>query len=242
MKIAFLGTGAADWHGMDEKGEYRRNTCTCLDDCLLLDGNETVLDQIMAPGKISHVFYTHSHPDHFSLAALKALAPCRVYAHESWAGEIRGEGLDVTPLKIGEWVQAGDFSVLPLPANHSTEKPGEKPLHFLLEKEGKTLLYATDGAWLLNEAHHLIGKRVLSAAVFDATIGDDCPGDFRVFEHNSLAMVRLMIETMRKTGRLAPDAPVFLTHFARTLHPHQAALEKQAFPLRPARDGMIACL
>ncbi len=240
MKIAFLGTGAADWKGVNERGEYRRNTSTRLDDALLIDVNQTVLDQIKDPEKITDVFFTHSHEDHFSLAALQSLAPCRVYAHESWAGEIAGEGLKMIPLKIGEWVQAGEFSVLPMPANHSTQNPVERPLHYLLKKEEKTILYATDGAWLLNEEHHLIGKRVLSAAIFDATIGDDFPGDFRIFEHNSIAMVRLMVETMKKTGRLAENAPVYLTHFARTLHPGQEELAAQAAPFLPAWDGMIA--
>ena len=93
MKITFLGTGAADWKGVNERGEYRRNTSTRLDDALLIDVNQTVLDQIKDPEKITDVFFTHSHEDHFSRAALQSLAPCRVYAHESWAGEIAGEGL-----------------------------------------------------------------------------------------------------------------------------------------------------
>lgn len=239
MKIQFLGTGAADWNGSDERGEFRRLTSTLLDETLLIDGTCAILEQIADRSKISDVFLTHSHSDHFDIEALKALAPCRVYAHESWASEISGEGLTVIALKIGQPVCAAGFTVLPMPANHSTERAWEQPLHYLFEKDQKRLLYATDGAWLLNQEHHLIGSRTLDAAVFDATIGDGFDGDYRIFEHNSIDMVRLMVATLHKTGRLRPDAPVYLTHMARTLHGTQREIEeKLAPPFVACFDGL----
>ena len=241
MKLTFLGTGAADWNGPDERGEYRRLTSTLLDGCLLIDVTATVLDEITDPAAITDVFFTHSHGDHFSIDALKALAPCRVYAHESWAGEIAGEGLTVVPLKIAEPVEAAGFTMIPMPSNHSTQREYETTLHYLIEKGGKRLLYATDGAWLLNREHHVIGQKVLDAAVFDATIGDACEGDWRVFEHNSIDMIRLMLRSMLKMGRLREDAPVFLTHMARTLHGTQAEAEQSAEkPFVVCYDGMEA--
>ena len=241
MILKFLGTGAADWKGPDERGEYRRYTSTLLDSCLLIDITKTALDMIPDPAAVTDVFFTHSHGDHFDIDALRALAPCRVYAHESWAGEIEGEGLTVVPLTIGQPVEAAGFTVIPMPSNHSTARDYETTLHYLIEKDEKRLLYATDGAWLLNKEHHIIGKKTLDAAVFDATIGDGHEGDFRVFEHNSIDMVRLMIKTMHKTGRLRADAPVFLTHMARTLHADQKTLEAQTEkPFVVCYDGLEA--
>ena len=240
MKLQFLGTGAADWRGPDERGEYRRYTSTQVDESLLIDVSSAALEQITSPETIADVFFTHSHYDHFNLDALKALAPCRVYAHSSWVDDIRGEGLEVIPLEIGEAVETpSGYRVLPMPANHSTDRADEQPLIYLIEGDDKRLLYATDGAWLMNRVHHLIGDRVLDAAVFDATIGDGFRGDYRIFEHNSIDMVRLMVETMRATGRLAPDAPVYLTHMARTLHADQKTIEsKLEKPLIACYDGM----
>ncbi len=241
MKLQFLGTGAADWKQPNEDGEYRRYTSTLIDGCLLIDVTGTVLDQIADTAAITDVFFTHSHKDHFSLDAMQKLAPCRVWAHESWAGEIAGPGLDVHKLKIGEAVETAGLSITPLPSNHSTAKEYEKTLHYILEKGQKQLLYATDGAWLLNEEHRIIGDRQFDAVVFDATIGEEHGGDWRIFEHNSVAMVRLMTETMLKTGRVKQDAPVFLTHLARTLHPSQAEIEKHLEkPFVACRDGMTA--
>ncbi len=241
MFLTFLGTGAADWSGPDERGEYRRLTSTLLDDTVLIDVTRTVLPQIKDPSAITDVFFTHSHSDHYDLEALRVLAPCRVYAHESWAGEIGGDGLEVRPLRIVQPVQTSGFTFIPMPSNHSTRRPYETTLHFLIEKDGKRLLYATDGAWLLNAEHHIIGDKTLDAAVFDATIGDICPGDWRVFEHNSIDMIRLMLASLLKAGRLKPDAPVFLTHLARTLHPAQAELEARTEkPFVVCHDGLCA--
>ena len=243
MKLTFLGTGAADWNGPDERGEYRRFTSTLLDGRLLIDVTRTVLDEIPDPAAITDVFFTHSHGDHFDMDALRALAPCRMYAHESWAGEIEGEGLTVVPLRIGTPVGAAGFAMIPMPSNHSTAREYETTLHYLIEKDGKRLLYATDGAWLLNAEHHIIGKKVLDGAVFDATIGDGHEGDFRIFEHNSIDMIRLMLKTLYKTGRLREGAPVYLTHLARTLHGTQAELEARTEkPFIVCYDGMEAAI
>lgn len=242
MKLNFLGTGAADWSGPDARGEYRRLTSTLIDGCLLIDVNPEILELIPDKTAVTAVAFTHSHSDHFNIGALRALAPCTVYAHESWAGEIEGEGLTVVPLTVGEEVTAVTGHVLTaMPANHSTEKSYEQPVHYLVERDGVRLMYATDGAWLTNQAHHILGSRVLHAAVFDATIGDGFDGDYRIFEHNSIDMVRLMVATLIKQGRLAKDAPVFLTHMARTLHGSQAEVEaKLEKPLVVAYDGFSA--
>ena len=242
MKLHFLGTGAADWNGPDARGEYRRLTSTLIDESLLIDVNPEVLELIPDKTKVTAAAFTHSHSDHFNIGALCALAPCTVYAHESWAHEIEGEGLTVVPLATGKEITAVTGHVLTaLPANHSTERAYEQPVHYLVEKDGQRLLYATDGAWLLNRVHHILGSRLLHAAVFDATIGDGFDGDYRIFEHNSIDMVRLMVATLRRQGRLAEDAPVFLTHMARTLHGTQAEIEaKLEKPLVAAHDDFKA--
>lgn len=240
MKLHFLGTGAADWNGPDARGEYRCLTSTLVDDCLLIDVNPEVLESIPDKTAVTAVAFTHSHSDHFNLDALKALAPCTVYAHESWAEEIAGDGLTIVPLKVGEEMTAVTGHILtPMPANHSTERKYEQPLHYLVERDETRLLYATDGAWLLNQEHHIIGDRVLDAAVFDATIGDGFDGDWRIFEHNSIDMVRLMVVTLQKQGRLSQNAPVFLTHMARTLHGSQSQIEARLErPFVACYDGL----
>ena len=223
MHIQFLGTGAADWFMPLPSDEPRRMTSTLFDGVLLVDMMKHALERITDGDAITDILVTHSHRDHFDPEA------------------IEGDGLTVIPLRVGQPVEAAGFTVTPMPSNHSTQRANETTLHYLLEKDGKRLLYATDGAWLLNAEHHIIGDRTLDAVVFDATIGDGHEGDFRVFEHNSLDMIRIMLMTMLKTGRLKGGAPVFLTHLARTLNAPQDELERHIKrPFVVCRDGLTA--
>ncbi len=243
MKLFFPGTGASDWNGPDERGEYRRHASALLDDRLLLDVTKSVLDLIPDQAAVTDVFFTHSHDDHFDPEALRALAPCRVYAHESWADSIKGEGLKVIPLQTGVPVEAAGFTVIPMPSNHYSDRENETTLHYLIEKEGRRLLYATDGGWLTTRENQIIGDRKLDAAVFDATVGEGYSDDDQIFHHNSVDMIRLMRGALVKTGRLQASSPVFLTHLSRTLHDTQAVLEQRIErPLIVCYDGMEAYL
>ncbi len=243
MKAMFLGTGAADWSGPDENGEYRRLTSTLLDGTLLIDVTRSTLASIKDPSAVTDVFFTHSHDDHFDPEALRALAPCRVYAHESWADCIKGDGLNVIPLQIGVPVEAAGFTVTPMPSNHYSDRENETTLHYLIEKEGKRLLYATDGGWLTTRENQIVGDRKLDGVVFDATVGEGYSDDFQIFHHNSVDMIRLMRGALVKTGRLQASSPVFLTHLSRTLHDTQAVLERRIErPLIVCYDGMEAYL
>ena len=239
MELLFLGTGGSDWNGPDERGEYRRHASALLDNSLLIDVTSSVLDRIPDPAAITDVFFTHSHSDHFDPEALKALTPCRVYAHESWADAIAGDGLTVIPLRIGEPVQAAGFTVIPMPSNHYSDRENETTLHYLIEKDGKRVLYATDGGWLTCRENQIIGTKTLDAIVFDATVGDGYSDDFQIFHHNSVDMIRLMRGSLLKTGRLKESSPVFLTHLSRSLHEAQSALEqKTEKPMIVCYDGM----
>lgn len=249
MKIKFLGTGAADWVRGGE--EFRAFTSTLINGRLLIDGTPDAMDHIADTGAITDIIYTHSHDDHFNIDFLKAIAPVRAHIHKSWAANVKAEGVEVIPFDTGETFKAADHSITALPANHSTADPNEQPVHFIVRDDSCTLFYATDGAWLLNAEWHALRKEQLDAAIFDATIGEGNPGDFRVFEHNSIEMVRIITRTLRNpmfgykdAGKHIPPvlkdgAPVYLTHMARTLHPTKAVLERSlAGEFIAAYDGM----
>lgn len=238
MRFLFLGTGAADWKEPSADGEYRRNTSTLVDDELLIDGNETISEHLPALQGVPAMLFTHSHGDHYSQSFLQRVRPARVLCEESWAAEAGAE-----PLAPGRAFSAAGFGIHPVTASHSTERKNEQPLHYILEKNGQRILYATDDAWLTNHAYHAIKDGApLDGCIFDGTVGDAFPDDWRVFEHNTLPMVRAMRRALEGAGFLKTGAPVVVTHLARTLHPSQAALEAHEAdspaPLIVARDGM----
>ena len=240
MRFTFLGTGAADWETPIETGEFRRYTSTLINDDLLIDGTESVSDALPMLTNVEAMIFTHSHSDHFEASFLSKVAPAEAFAERSWATENH-----MQPVDAGRAFTAAGYELMPVPSNHSTQRTDEQTLNYIISDGEKRVLYATDGAWLTNAAYHAIKSGApLDAIIFDGTIGDDYPDDWRVFEHNSLHMVRQMRASLIQMKCLRASAPVFVTHLARTLHPSQQELEAReassAHPLIICCDGMRA--
>jgi L-ascorbate metabolism protein UlaG (beta-lactamase superfamily) len=250
MRFKFLGTGAADW-AKPSDGFFRANACALIDGSVMIDGTLRALERLDDPAAVTDILYTHSHADHFDPALLGALAPVRAHAHKSWAGEIDVPGVAVVPFDTLSDFEVRGLRVTALPSNHSTERAYETTVHFVVRGGGRSLFYATDGAWLLNAEWHALLKEELDAAVFDATVGEMYPSDFRIFEHNTVGMVRLIARMLKNPmnginpvhGYIRPvlksDAKVYLTHLARTLHPSHEEVEKScAGEFVVAYDGL----
>ncbi len=250
-ELFFLGTGAADWLEPSPTGEFRAFSSLLVDGHILIDCTGSSLSRMKEfkadESAITDIFITHSHDDHFDLKAIEKLAaariqkgypPLKVHVEQGWASEIRTEYFTVNPLKEAVEVQAGKYKVLPLASNHKGVYENETPLYYLLHNDHVCWLYSTDGSWFLNRTWARLREFALDCWVVDCTIGDANEGDYRIFDHNSLPMIRIMAETLFKQGVLKEDASIILTHLAKTLHPGQEQLEKAlGHPFIPAYDG-----
>ena len=259
LLVRFLGTGAADWNGMDSRGEHRRLSSILLDSRTLVDLTPSCLDMIPAGVQPDTIIYTHSHGDHYNPMAAIELGIRRVYVHEGWSKEASAEfraaaekagksAPQVVALSVGKAVEVEGVRFMPLPANHTTGRQGEQALIFLIEKGDVRLLYASDTAGIPAEASRLAGldlygkfKKPITALIMEATIGLGHDDDFRVFTHSSVSMVAHAVRVLTKIGRYRPKKgqSVWLTHMARTLHGTQAELDKLLpKPLKAAYDGL----
>ena len=147
LLVRFLGTGAADWNGMDERGELRRLSSVLLDNRILIDFTPSDAD-MLPPGfkKPDAVFYTHSHSDHYNArAAIETLHANVVYVGGTWVERAKADlaaaasGLgkstpEVIGLAIGQRTQCGDLTITALPGNHATKDDNEQTLIYLSEK------------------------------------------------------------------------------------------------------------
>ena len=238
MKLHFSGTGAADWSPQFQfQPGYRRNSSALIDSGLLIDPGPDIFDFAGCFGyselfsSLKLLLITHSHRDHFNLQSVKKLAELNseliIGCDYEIARMLENEGIKAVDLRAFEEYTLAAYKVTPLDANHSTELKNEKPFHYVIEKDGKRLYYATDGAWILKHSWLWLYKNPgFDAMVFDATIGFGYPGDFRIFEHNSLEMLCIMCETLRAQNILKPNCKLIATHLARKLHPEQNTLEE----------------
>lgn len=258
IEIVFAGTGAADWPSKYpapgqhiSRGGFRGNASIILDSAVMIDCGPTVPDSLafhnIGTGSLSDLFITHSHGDHINKDSLGKISKMTEVSRKI---SIRGnasaleratppDSFDIKSIDCMETVHVAGLDVTALPANHVVADSEEIPLHYLIVKGNKRILYATDGAWLLKPTWLYLREKPLDAVIWDATIGN-VTGDWRIFEHNSLAMIRLMIETMRMQNVLKQGARNILTHMARTLWESHEKIEKALTPegIEPAWDGM----
>lgn len=261
LRVRFLGTGAADWNGRDERGELRRNASVLLDETILIDLTPTVIDMLPQGCQPKAIFYTHSHGDHYKpLEAVRLNIP-QVYVGHTWieralsdfqkaAAQLNRPVPQITPLALGESVTHQGITFTALPANHATSDYHEQTLIYLVQKGNVRLLYATDTGGLTAIATRIAGidahlkpeqRHPITALIMEATMGLGYDNDFRLFCHSDVSTVERTVRVLTQTGCYTPPQgqPVYLTHMARTLHGTQAELDaKLPTPLRAPYDGL----
>lgn len=259
MSVRFLGTGAADWNGPDNRGEQRRLSSILVDKNVLFDFTVGNIEMIPAGLKPEVVFYTHSHNDHYHPESALKIGVRKVYLSQTWfdiakadfekaSKKMNVQMPELIPLYIGQAVHVDGLRVTPLPASHATSKLFEQTLIYLIEKSEARVMYATDTAGIPAVAARLAGidahdpnGKPLTGLIMEATMGMDHDNDYRIFAHSSVGMVHRAVEVLQKTKRYLPvnDQPVYLTHMARTLHGTQAELDAALpYPLKAAYDGL----
>lgn len=250
MNFLFLGTGAADfsprlagedrWNAEDRS--IRRSTATLLDERLLLDCGPHTPDafQIFGAdmGKVENILFTHLHSDHYSLESIAKVAAASHRELHIWAREGAElpsiAGVTCHFMRVGECYRIDGYQVTALAANHSYH-----PLHFSIEKDGCRLFYGLDGAWLLHDTYYAMRNQLYDVMIMDATVGD-YDGDFRMGEHNSIPMLRMMKKSFVTWGAMDEKTVFVADHLARTLHPKHEETEEilRQDAIIAAYDGM----
>ena len=232
-KLFFLGTAAADFSPLlktDCKDRFdkdaRRSSCMLIGEHYMVDCGLYAMESLRIAGtdisKITDIFVTHLHADHFVAEHAEQIAagkdkPLRLWVRrDAELPEMANVEVIRMPRHTVMEVAEG-FTVESIDANHH---PGTFPQHYIFTINGKQLLYATDGAWFLYESYRYLRDRNLDMMIMDCTCGDYV-GDYRMGEHNSIPMIRLMLPSMKTWGAINDNTRVFLTHLAPRLHkPH----------------------
>ncbi len=143
--------------------EIKTRSQALIDETLLIDFPADTYLHILNGGldlrRIHHCIITHSHADHFyaddlwcrfeGVAHGVGEQPFHVYVTEAGyrqAEMLHGKSIDSARLKVHKIVpfeafDAGEHHIIPLQANHD---PATSPVIYIIEKDGKSLLYAND--------------------------------------------------------------------------------------------------
>lgn len=246
--LLFLGTGAADWSQPEKDGFFRRNAAALLNGTLLLDCGPMVWDYAEThPGvldDVTDVLVTHDHDDHLDVRTLWRLAAVRRIrvACDGFARAMIGPhpAIDFVPVVPFVPFTLGGYTVMPVTANHDTVQAGvRQACHYIVKTpDGKTVFYGLDGSWFLQPSWEEMRRHRFDVMVFDCTVGDR--DDWRIFEHNTIPMLRMMVREIDAQKLRAPGGRIVASHFARTLHaPHdETARILHAFGVTAAVDGM----
>ena len=217
---------------------------------------------------VKNIIVTHTHSDHFCPDTVKKLCSGRnvrlwgdracmkkltASIGESAAAEIDFMSIPVSrdPYKIG------GYNIWSLESNHQGDywdeftrlyviegidpKDPSLPDDVICPADVRMLYYGCDSAWIPTRSWNVIKNMPLNAMVMELTCGTAAPNDWRIFEHNTLEMLELMLKTFRKYNYFSPEVKFYTSHMARTLHSSHDELTELLKPMgvTPAFDGMV---
>ncbi len=221
MKIRMLGTGYGECKIKKKTTkDFRHRGGVLVDERILIDAPRDIFDVAeelafsdMFDG-VTDVIISHSHEGHFSPEALERLSSrrrIRVYASDAVLSMIQSsENIEKISIRPYLQTEIDDYVLIPLPANHETDMPGEKCMNFILSRD-KTVFYAPDGG-----AVNFGAWKVLSLLKLDAVIAECAlelkPVSPATVYHMSLDSVRFMRELFISAGTATESTRFLLTH------------------------------
>ena len=132
---------------------------------------------------------------------------------------------------------------MPLGANHAMAAP-ERAIHFVWEKDGKTMFYGCDGAWFLNETWARLKDIPFDCMIWDATFGDVWHPLFKSkiadCGHNTISMLKMLIPFVKEHGKVKEGCVHIGNHFSLLTHEDRTGTEKifREMGMQMAYDGM----
>lgn len=265
MDIRLLGTGAADGipglFGNDDVSRYAREnggkdvrtrSAALIDGLLKIDLPPDTLMQIqrdrLNPLDWTALIFTHSDADHMALDEMQyALIPFTnldhmpftIYANSDVSAAIRKRypewPIEIVETRSFEPFQHITYTITPIRARHITD---EDCHNLIVQREGKTLLYATDTGIWPEETFEFLGDFKIDLMVIECTDGL-CTPDYH--GHLGIKECVQVVNRLRGAGSLAESSQVYTTHHASRGQARHCDLERLLRPhgMEPGYDGLV---
>jgi phosphoribosyl 1,2-cyclic phosphate phosphodiesterase len=234
--------------------DIRSRSCFRVSPALQIDFGPDQFYQSVVLGNdlttVTDLLITHTHEDHlaFTELDLRAMAVCgaeepvNVYASRAgcewlkracapygYAALLYEPCYRLIPVDYGKPFIAGGLPVTPLKGNHRGYGEDEHSVNYLIRlPDGKTLYYATDTGYFLEETFEALRGVKLDYLVVEGTFGDSpLFQDALTDGHMGCPGVLAVARRLMKQGTLSVSSGVYITHIN---HKHTLTHEKmQAF-------------
>ncbi len=249
--------------------EIRTRSSFMLDSKTVIDIGADFLTQAFLRGialdEVENVLFTHMHDDHFNYTFLWERAVRREGGNHPltvWTSEqgyrffeelyftqpalgTKNNCRDVTFVKMkwGETYTVGDYTVMPLRGHHGTVFE-ETSTNYLIEKDGRTLYYALDSGYFLEDTFAALEGRKLDTLIMECTFPRrDNPCVQENSGHMDPFMCIKTLDRLNETGAITADTAIYFTHISpygsthAELCDYVAALDKP-YRITVAYDGL----
>ena len=234
-----------------EKGgkNIRTRSQALVDEDLLIDYPADAYAHALAGkfrfDKVKTLIFTHSHCDH--CYAYDLTLRYGAFAHDSEVetlhvycgkgvqelferefGTLNLSGVAIHSIKAFEKFQAGAYTITPLPARHKFD---EDAFIFIIEKNGKRILYANDTGYFYDEVFEYIEKK----GVYFDFVSYDCTNiEIPITDieaHMGFPNILRVRERLQNIGAVDEKTVQYVTHFSHNGNPDHERLENIAAPL-----------
>ena len=219
-----------------------------IDEYSVIDFGPDILCQMLNANvmmdKINNVFMTHSHFDHISISSLLLLnegtgarstpinfygpkgalefvedmARRNTYRSGTREGIYSYSHLKYCPLDYFETVETDGIRVTTLKSSHEGWGVNELGFNYIVEKDGKTLLYATDTGWYPDETWEFLKNSdfKFDYVIMENTYGKDPRNIIKLYAggHLNTKNFFMMLDKLVECGNMTKDTPVYVTHVA----------------------------
>lgn len=265
MDIRLLGTGGADgipaFYSDSRVSEYARKhggkdirtrSAALVDGALKIDLPPDTLMQMHRDGldarDWSGLVFTYGDDDHFAPRELQyGLYPFNnsdhlgfvIYGNEKILDRIRGIfpdwPMELVLIRSFCAFHHADFLITPIEARHNDK---EECLNHIIERNGKSVLYATDTGYWREPTWEFLSDFKLDALVIECSEGFAKSG---YMGHLDIPTCIQVVERLRKQGTLSEASRVVTTHHSHQGEVTHAELESALVPhgIEPGWDGMI---